>query len=109
MPELTKDRIGFDPGPWEVRKTAFIIVEAVKSGNIICGCGAMNYPSQWLIQKSLCNARLIKAAPDMYKMLNRFATYFKERGFNTPRTCTLPTPEEVCNLIDEIDGKEIVR
>lgn len=103
MPELTKDKIGFDPGPWEVRKTAFIIVEAVKSGNIICGCGAMNYPSEWLIQKSLCNARLIKAAPDMYKLIRSLA--------HSPdlNEWWQIHQREMLKLIDEIDGKEIVR
>jgi len=98
----TKDTVGFVQGPWEVRKDAFITVNAA-NGDIICGCGAMNYPTEWLIQKSLANARLIKAAPQMYELIRSLA--------HSPdlQEWWQIHHREMLTLIDEIDGKEIAR
>lgn len=103
---MTNDKPKFTPGPWWVLRegSSDLFVEpsiGYWSKFDIIGRNEEEKKEVW--QTKMANAYLIAAAPDMYKMLKRFATYFKERGFNTPRTCTLPTPEEVCNLIDEIE------
>lgn len=58
----------FTPGPWHVKDNGLIyILPPDKSGNlVVAGCGQTYDVSDWEKERSLANASLIAAAPEMY-------------------------------------------
>lgn len=62
----------FTPGPWHVKDNGLIyILPPDKSGNlVVAGCGQTYRVSDWEKERSLANASLIAAAPEMYHDLH---------------------------------------
>jgi len=91
----------FTPGPWHVKDNGLIfILPPDESGNfVVAGCGQTYSVSDWEKERSLANAALIAAAPEMYDLLERIY------GVDPRSTICLELINEIPELLKKARGE----